>query len=384
MNEDFPAYLHISEHPFYIGLIEAGAQISLPASLPFSMGVHPRYAIPRLKVTDEIRDALDRAYSTGSMCSTPLGESHLATVRMDEIIEKILDLFDGSIAGKTFLEIGCGNGELLNQLNLRGAYVTGLEIGPQAEIVEKRYGIKVVRNHLDEKTFSTKFDCIYSYGCLEHIDDLAGFFAASRTCLREGGLYLHSVPNAALSFSKGHLDHLLHEHVNYFTPANGLALLAAQGFGGGDFALSKPGNELMLWGYLDNKTQIRWPQGQIVQQTVALKEYAEKIGQNIQTKLKALQGMVSSGKSFGFYAGGYEYGYRLGHAGVRYFDGDAYKHGKRWLASLPAIEVPASLLEAPVDCLVVCKPHYFPQISRNLISLGVNPDSIVSIDTLGT
>ncbi len=383
MTEDFPTYLHIAEHPFYIGLIEAGTPTCVPASLPFSMGVHPRYAIPRVKVTEEIRDALDRAYSAGSMCSTPLGESRLATVRMDEIIEKILALFGGDIAGKTFLEIGCGNGELLNQLKLRGALVTGLEIGPQAEIVEQRYGIKVVRSYLDDQTFDTKFDCIYSYGCLEHIDDLAGFFAASRACLQEGGLYLHSVPNAALSFEKVQLDHLLHEHVNYFTPANGLALLAAQCFGAGGFALSKPGNELMLWGYLNATAQLRWPEERVAPESIALKEYAEKIGQNIDRKFKALQGIIGAGKSLGFYAGGYEYGYRLNHAGIRYFDGDTYKHGKRWLVGMPAIEAPASLLEEPLDCLVVCKPHYFAEISRSLIGLGVNPDSIVSIDALG-
>lgn len=384
MTEDFPTYLDIPEHPFYVGLIEAGNKPNLPASMPFSIGVHPRYAIPRVRVTEEIRDALDRAYSLGSMASTPLGESRLATIRMAGIIQKILDLFDGNIAGKTFLEIGCGNGELLNQLKLRGALVAGLEIGPQAEVVEQRYGIKVVRGYLTDKTFDTKFDCIYSYGCLEHIEDLESFFAASRSCLKDGGLYLHSVPNAALSFELGQLDHLLHEHVNYFTPTNGLALLKAQGFGGGSYSKSKAGNELILYGYFDGETQLCWPEDRVNQESSSLIEYAERVVQNIDRKLRVLKGILDSGKSLGFYAGGYEYGCRLNHEAIRYFDGDTYKHGKSWLVGLPAIEAPTALLRKTVDCLVVSKPHYFAEISRSLIALGINPHSIINIDALGT
>lgn len=383
MRENFSSRLHIPDHPFYIGLVAPDSKTNVPECLPFNMCVHPHYTIPRLQVTSEIRAALDLAYSEGSMCSTPLGESPLAVARMNEVANKILKLFRGDIAGKKFLEIGCGNGELLNHFKQRGALVTGLEIGPQAEVVEQRYGVKVIRNQLGIATFKDKFDCIYSYGCLEHIDDLESFFEACRYCLNDGGLFFHSVPNAALSFEKGQLDHLLHEHINYFTPLNGTALFAAQGFRSGGYALSKPGNELMLWGYLEATADIRWPEECIEREAALLEKYSEDVRFNSRRIYNECQKILNDGKSLGFYAGGYEYGYRLNHADVRYFDGDSYKHGKCWLKSLPSIEAPESIIEASVDYLVVCKPHYFSEISRDLIRLGISKDSILNMDTLG-
>lgn len=382
MVDDYPIVLHIPDHPFYIGLIDQVTVSDVPISLPFTLQVDSRYAVPRLQMTDEIRGALDLAYKMGSFCSTPLGESRLAAARMDEIINKILFLFDGDISGKTFLEIGCGNGELLYQLKLHGACVTGLEIGPQAELVEQRYHIPVVRSYLDGKTFGTPFDCIYSYGCLEHIDDLDVFFAACRACLKPGGLFLHSVPNAALSFDKVHLDHLLHEHINYFTPANGYALMGAQGFRSGSFVVSKAGNELMLWGYLDPNFEPRWPYERIHQEVAFLSTYTSQLFRKIEQNFQGLQRVLDTGKTLGFYAGGYEYGYRLCHSKIRYFDGDEYKHGKRWLAGLPEIEAPSALSNLLVDVLVVFKPHYFKAICDTLCELGVAPESILSIDSL--
>ena len=50
--------------------------------MPFNLRVHPKYAIPALIVSKEIRTALENAYSTGSFASTPLAEISLASDRM--------------------------------------------------------------------------------------------------------------------------------------------------------------------------------------------------------------------------------------------------------------------------------------------------------------
>ena len=84
----------------------------------------------------------------GSMMSTPLGESDLATERMNGFIEIIEKCLDNKILGKKFLEIGCGNGGLLNEINKKGGIVTGLEIGPQAISAQKKYGLEIINNLL--------------------------------------------------------------------------------------------------------------------------------------------------------------------------------------------------------------------------------------------
>jgi SAM-dependent methyltransferase len=383
MNDEIIPVLSITSHPFYTGCANFKDCREFPSSLPFELGVHPKYAVPRLVMTDEIRRALNNAYSVGSMASTPLGESPLANERMNEILKKLLFLFGGGVEGKKLLEIGCGNGELLNQLKLRGAIVTGLEIGPQAKVVEDRYGIRVLRNPLSVGPLDEKFDCIYSYGCLEHIENLDDFFSASRACLNENGLFFHSVPNSALSFECVHLDHLLHEHVNYFTPSNGVALLNAQGFCSAQSSLTGPGNELMLWGFYQKSVVPRWPCERISEEAILLESYTKKLNKKIKLTLGALRQIILNGQSVGLYAGGFEYGFHLSASQIRYFDGDIYKYGKSWLPGLREIESPNELVFNPVDKLIICKPHYFTNIKNALIQINVDEKSIVDIDSLG-
>jgi len=384
MNDEIDAVLSIPTHPFFTGGAHFKSGRELPATLPFDLGIHPKYAIPRLVMTDEIRRALGNAYSAGSMVSTPLGESPLAAARMNEVLVKLLSLFDNTIEGRKFLEVGCGNGELLNQLKLRGAIVTGLEIGPQAKVVEDRYGIRVLREPLAIGTLDEKFDCIYSYGCLEHIENLDAFFAASREYLNEGGVFFHSVPNSALSFEHVQLDHLLHEHLNYFTPNNGVALFNAQGFCTAESSLTSAGNEVMLWGFYQKSVTPRWPLELVAEETALLQYYANKLEQKIKLTLGALRQIVLDGQSIGFYAGGFEYGFHLATGEIRYFDGDIYKHGKQWLPGLGVIESPGELIFNPVDKLIICKPHYFDEIKNTLIQLKVDEKCIVDIDSLGS
>ena len=68
------------------------------------------------------------------------------------------------------------------------AIVKGIEIGPQANVAIEKYGLEIHKEILSKEIISEKFDCIFSYGCLEHIDDLGSFFEQSRACLKNNGL----------------------------------------------------------------------------------------------------------------------------------------------------------------------------------------------------
>lgn len=384
MTQNITPLIKIAARPFFTGPLQMNEGYDYPATLPFDMGVHPQYVVPRLIMSDEIRKALDKAYSSGSMASTPLGESSLATVRMNEVLENLLSSFKGDLKNRKFLEVGCGNGELLNQLKLRGANVTGLEIGPQAKVVEERYGIRMLTEPLSVGSLDEKFDCIFSYGCLEHIENLEDFFVASRDCLNPNGLFFHSVPNSDLSFRRVDLYHLLHEHINYFTPANGVDLLNCQGFCKADAQVTISGNELMIWGYFDPAAIIHWPVDKFMSEVKIVEEYGRALTAKSERTLAALKDKIARGNNIGFYAGGYEYGYFLHEPRVRYFDGDEFKHGRKWLKDLPAIEPPKSLVDTPVDELIICKPHYFDAIRRSLIAIGVDEKSLVNIESLNT
>ncbi len=381
--DDFVSLLTIDHHPFFWGLVDLKSSNDLPRTLPFCLGVHPRYAVPRLKLTDDVQRALDRVYAIGSMPSTPLGESVLARGRLNQTLDKLLALFDGDIKGRRFLELGSGNGEFLNELKKRGADVTGLEIGPQARVAQQKYGIRVLNHLFKPGSLREKFDAIYSYGCLEHIVELDEVFEASRECLNEGGLFFHSVPNSAPLFEAGNPAHLAHEHVNYFTPSNALRLFEAQGFVSADFLATPAGNEVMLWGHYSASVQPRWPTESVAEEEEALRRHAQTLMAKTGRVVAALRRLTDSGKSVGLYAGGYEYSLSLDASRIRYFDGDSYKHGRAWLTGLPAIESPEALKSNPVDYLVICRPHYFTPIVKYLTDIGITGTTFSSIDDMG-
>jgi len=79
--DTYSAVLSLPEYPFLLA-VTSKDQHEFPQAMPFKLRVHPKYAIPALIVSEEIRTALENAYSTGSFASTPLGESSLASDRM--------------------------------------------------------------------------------------------------------------------------------------------------------------------------------------------------------------------------------------------------------------------------------------------------------------
>lgn len=375
--------LRLDDHCFFVGPRPFLEQSDLPTSLPFSLGIHADFAIPMLRVTAEINVALDRAYARGSMASTPLGESDLSTGRMNEAIDGLVSVLHKDIKECSLLEIGSGAGGLMNALHQRGAKVTGLEIGPQGKMTAEKYGFRIVSKFFVPGVFDEKFDVVYSYGCVEHLPGLEAFFSASRSCLTEGGLMFHVVPNSEIFFEAGSLGHLVHEHINYLSPENGIRLFEAQGFKNVGAKLNRAGNELMLWGYFDSNAKPRSLADAVAPEAKKLATYAERLAKNDDAVMRGLQALIATGKSIGFYAGGFDYAWRLNDQAIRYFDGDSSKHGKCWLKGLGPIESPDALATKPVDHLVIFKPYLFNEITRGLSRLNLSSTKILSVSELG-
>jgi len=374
--------LSLGEHCFFTGPRPLDERSDLPESLPFSLGVHPVFAIPMLRLTEDIVVALDKAYSRGSMASTPLGESNLSTRRMNEVIDGLVSLLHMDMKECSVLEIGSGAGGLMNALHQRGARVTGLEIGPQGKMTAEKYGFNVVQKLFVPGVFKERFDVVYSYGCVEHLPDLGAFFTACRSCLAEGGLMFHVVPNSELFFEAGSLGHLAHEHINYLSPESGSRLFEAQGFKNVGAKLNRAGNELMLWGYFDSKLKPRSLADSVASEAKKLANYAERLTKNDKAVVQGLQSIIASGGSIGFYAGGFDYAWRLNNQAIRYFDSDSSKHGKCWLRGLGPIESPDALVNKPIDNLVIFKPYLFDEITRGLSRLNLSSTKVWCVSEL--
>ena len=293
-----------------------------------------------------------------------------------KVIEKCLD---NNIVDKKFLEIGCGNGCLLNEINKKGGIVTGLEIGPQAISAKEKYGLEIINKSIEQFSNEVKFDCIFSYGCLEHIIDIESFFKSSRNLLKEGGLFLHNVPNIDISIKSGLIDQLVHEHINYFDPENSLPLLKSQGFIKGGYQLTDAGNDMAIWGYYDSQKILSWPSFRYQYEKEKIEKFKRFIDKKTKVIIESIKRIIKNNKTIGFYAGGFEYDEMIKIKNIRYFDGDAFKEGKSWILKKPIIESPKNLVKNPVDYLIIFKSHYFETIKNSLVKLGVKENSIIDV-----
>jgi SAM-dependent methyltransferase len=374
--------LKIDEFPFYVGVINDDRQPEVPKFLPFHLYVDRRLAIPRLVRTKKIDEALNAAYSFGSMLSTPLGESSLASERMQDFLSNLTEKIGGSYESKYFVEVGAGNGALLNAIREKGASVIGFEIGPQAEMAKKNFGLNIIRGELNGSSLSHKVDCIYSYGCLEHIYEPHIFIDIAKDVLKHGGLFFHRVPNFSSLLQYGNIQGLCHEHVNYFTSENAVRLLEARGFVNCGACPSSAGNELDIWGFADANKSIYWPGDDLSifeKESEQLKNYSIYLENCIRDQVFRLKNRASAlgdGK-LGFYAGGHVL---AAMAGVEehcyFFDGDEKKWGGRWLPGLSAIGRPQDIIKDPPALLVICSEHYFESINNYLRKVIKIPETI--------
>lgn len=102
-----------------------------------------------------------------------------------------------------FLDVGCGNGALLNCAREAGWSVHGLELSPfLAENVRRRLGIAVESvDFLQSDLTQSDFDLVSLRHVLEHLPDSRGAMARIRSLLKPGGHALLEFPNIeGLSF----------------------------------------------------------------------------------------------------------------------------------------------------------------------------------------
>jgi SAM-dependent methyltransferase len=97
-------------------------------------------------------------------------------------------------AGQRVLDVGCGNGYVLERYARAGARVTGVDLTEQAvDLTRRRFQLRGCRGELivasaEALPFAdASFDCVCSMGVLHHIPDTSLGVAEVRRVLRPGG-----------------------------------------------------------------------------------------------------------------------------------------------------------------------------------------------------
>lgn len=116
--------------------------------------------------------------------------------------KKFLKLYKNILQGKTVLDVGCGRGELLSELQKKGCDCWGIDFNESVINVAKNYfGLEKVfvsdLNYFfdDKKINFPKFDIITSFEVMEHLDDPSCFIKGIAKLLKPGGSLIISVPS---------------------------------------------------------------------------------------------------------------------------------------------------------------------------------------------
>ena len=150
-----------------------------------------------------------------------------------------LDYVDraAGLAGKEVLDVGCGGGLLSEGMALRGATVTGIDMGEMplriAELHTLESGVSVEYRRVPVETLADErpqsFDCVTCMEMLEHVPNPASVVAACARLVRPGGQVFFSTLNrnlksyalavVAAEYVLGMLPRGTHDYARFIRPS---------------------------------------------------------------------------------------------------------------------------------------------------------------------
>ncbi len=121
------------------------------------------------------------------------------------------------------LDLGCGNGDFLLEMNYLGFDTYGIEIDDAAAEIARTNGLKVTTGTLQADTYIENFfDAIYTNNVIEHLSNPVEVVATCQKILKKGGLLVLktcSISSLAHTYYKESYRGLeIPRHLNVFSP----------------------------------------------------------------------------------------------------------------------------------------------------------------------
>jgi SAM-dependent methyltransferase len=138
-------------------------------------------------------------------------------------LEEFLDELAQAAPGRRLLDVGCGEGHLVEAACDRGWLARGIDLsGPAVELCAER-GLPVSRtDFFSPELDGSRYDAIVMSELIEHVPRPRRFVARAASLLDDGGILYLTTPNFA-SLSRrlhGASWRMIHpQHVGYFTPS---------------------------------------------------------------------------------------------------------------------------------------------------------------------
>lgn len=149
-------------------------------------------------------------------------------------LENLLDTFEKYRVNNRMLDVGCGEGWILELAKTRGWQVYGTEFSQRALEICEHKGIRMYLGELNLEKFKEKeFDIIISSETIEHINNPRNEISNFYQLLRKGGLLYITTPNFNSYLRlilKEKYDLITYpEHLSYYTKSTLNKLLTNSG-----------------------------------------------------------------------------------------------------------------------------------------------------------
>lgn len=366
MSRETHSVIDLGTLPFHTGVQPTPSNEDLPNSLPFNAGIDLAMNLLVQIPNADVSKYLAKAYAQGSIVGTPMCEVGIGKRYAEDFLKFILkNVNSQNQDGLNVLEIGCGNGYLLYRLRKLRFKVLGIEPGTQGQVGARKYGIEIIQDTFPGKMNQSRkrFEVIIHYGVLEHIEDPVTFLKRQTEYLSNSGIIIFGVPNCKEYIKSGDISMFIHEHWNYFTPYSlgkvvekaGLKLLQFEnaGYGGALYGVAgKPGQAIYVPEDLDWSLQFK----ACVQQSLE--------------KMKTFfQKCMETNRSLGIFCPGRVTNIlhlTRSRNVLRFFDDDKLLRGKYYPPFDIPIESRCSLLERPVDELVIMSSSFGKRLRSEL------------------
>jgi len=225
--------LELGEVPFYWRVKTTLNQPpnDVPARLPFAFSFMEEMQLVVQKRNPMVLQCLERIYNENANVGY-LQEGHaLAESYGGEFIEffkRASVLLPNPPTSAA--DIGCGGIYLLNRVREQGLTVKGIDPSPVTVRAGSKAGIEIVQEFYPSPAFTERFDVLFHYDVLEHVEDPVAFLRAHHANLSPEGAVIFAVPDCSHHIALGDVSMLLHEHLNYFDNESLANVVRAAGF----------------------------------------------------------------------------------------------------------------------------------------------------------
>lgn len=263
-----------------------------------------------------------------------------------------------NLKGKKVVDVGCGDGFLLEILSELDIDAVGIDAAEEAIEKARNRGLNAHVGYFnrDAKVEGYPFDAFVSTDVLEHVPDLTNFLQGIAANLREGAIGLIETHNVDNLIEKHRFYDFVLDHLSYFTVDTFRLSLELSGFEVMQMEVNREGENLTAWVKKRPTNQLR-----------GLSTHMAELGHAFNA---FVQGFAAQGRRVAIWGASFQMltlASLVDMQDIAYVvDSAPYKQGKYTTVSHLPIVSPDTLKTDPVDAILVIAARYNAEIIEQI------------------